>query len=519
MAIPRAINMHGFPYSLLSISAILTFLYHWRGMLQVTIDVGSAILGIIVKIVDNHSRSPPSNRSLGKSSGGDLVNPTNLLYPSIRPSLDSSGGGQFHFNAFGPAVEKYPSAPVRFSWWEPTRDLQVYRIYCKMSRHIDVVQGDIPYSEFLGSYLIPNKPCILTQSLTEGWPCYLSWTHPSGDVSSESRPAWQYFAQIYGRQEVTVADCRTRDFSDQKRLNTTVAEAIHHFQPSTDSDQERPLYYIKDWHIVRQSGRDKTMNLRDREPYFTPSIFLDDWLNGESLRGKATADDFMFCYAGVAGTFTPLHADVYSSYSWSTNIVGRKLWRLFSPSITHCLRKDPENRRSERIFDVRSVDLACFPQWSQAERQMIIVEQFPGETIFIPSVNLPSMYEAMRNEVEDVSWAISDVKLVIRDSHARDAVGKHTAEGWEVEWLRQVDKLVRMDSGWGWIHFFEMIANSIDVDLVHTPVHLRPPTAFVVSRVGPILEDFRTREEYLYLPEVRIVADHVQSLLSRIRGD
>lgn len=64
-----------------------------------------------------------------------------------------------------------------------------------------------------------------------------------------------------------------------------------------------------------------------------------------------------------------------SSYSWSTNIVGRKLWYLFPPNVTHCLRTSPENRRSERIFNVRAVDVSQFPQWPQAEEKMIIVEQ------------------------------------------------------------------------------------------------------------------------------------------------
>ena len=101
----------------------------------------------------------------------------------------------------------------------------------------------------------------------------------------------------------------------------------------------------------------------------------------------------MFCYAGVAGTFTPLHADVCkclsllkkngqidlpcldSSYSWSTNIVGRKLWHLFPPDVALYLKRSPENRRSEHIFDVRAVDVSHFPQWPQAEEKMIVVEQ------------------------------------------------------------------------------------------------------------------------------------------------
>jgi hypothetical protein len=37
------------------------------------------------------------------------------------------------------------------------------------------------------------------------------------------------------------------------------------------------------------------------------------------------------------GTWTPLHADVLRSFSWSTNVAGRKRWRLLSPRHTHLL--------------------------------------------------------------------------------------------------------------------------------------------------------------------------------------
>ena len=35
------------------------------------------------------------------------------------------------------------------------------------------------------------------------------------------------------------------------------------------------------------------------------------------------------------GTWTPLHADVFRSYSWSANICGRKQWLFLPPSQSH----------------------------------------------------------------------------------------------------------------------------------------------------------------------------------------
>ena len=42
-------------------------------------------------------------------------------------------------------------------------------------------------------------------------------------------------------------------------------------------------------------------------------------------------------YEYLQGTWTPLHADVLRSYSWSTNITGRKHWKLLPPEYTHLL--------------------------------------------------------------------------------------------------------------------------------------------------------------------------------------
>jgi len=39
----------------------------------------------------------------------------------------------------------------------------------------------------------------------------------------------------------------------------------------------------------------------------------------------------------LQGTWTPLHADVLRSYSWSTNLTGRKRWKLLPPQFTHLL--------------------------------------------------------------------------------------------------------------------------------------------------------------------------------------
>lgn len=41
-----------------------------------------------------------------------------------------------------------------------------------------------------------------------------------------------------------------------------------------------------------------------------------------------------FNFSG-AGSWTPLHADVFRSYSWSANVCGKKKWLFLSPSQCH----------------------------------------------------------------------------------------------------------------------------------------------------------------------------------------
>ena len=67
------------------------------------------------------------------------------------------------------------------------------------------------------------------------------------------------------------------------------------------------------------------------------------------------------------------------SYSWSTNIVGRKRWWLFPPEVTRYISKE----NGEAINDVRQVDEEEWPHWGVARTRALVVEQEEGETIFV----------------------------------------------------------------------------------------------------------------------------------------
>ena len=93
-------------------------------------------------------------------------------------------------------------------------------------------------------------------------------------------------------------------------------------------------------------------------------LISDDWLNPPYIpdprtqhctpaaRSADACSDFRFCYLGPAGTFTPLHRDVYASYSWSANVVGRKMWWFFPPDRLARVK----DRHGDLVFDVRQLE-------------------------------------------------------------------------------------------------------------------------------------------------------------------
>lgn len=70
---------------------------------------------------------------------------------------------------------------------------------------------------------------------------------------------------------------------------------------------------------------------------------------------------------------------LFRSYSWSTNIIGKKIWWLFPPEQENFLK----DKYGNYIYDIRKVDETGFPEYHRAKP--IVVEQNAGQTIFVPS--------------------------------------------------------------------------------------------------------------------------------------
>lgn len=154
---------------------------------------------------------------------------------------------------------------------------------------------------------------------------------------------------------------------------------------SCNGNCEGSLLYLKDWHFAKEYP--------GYVAYTTPTFFVDDWLNMyldshpihrdsdiANHKNEINCTDYRFVYMGAKGTWTPLHADVFRSYSWSANVCGRKLWLFLPPSQSHLIFD--RNLRSS-VYNINDVSEKQFPDFNKTEWLECI--QVQNEIIFVPS--------------------------------------------------------------------------------------------------------------------------------------
>lgn len=253
----------------------------------------------------------------------------------------------------------------------------------KIGGTIEKVNGkELFYSEFAEKYLAGNQPVLLT-GLMDDWTASKHW------VSSNGQPNLLFFPTHFGKSKVQVADCDTREFTDQKRIEMSVSEFVNHWLQGSMENHDvngKSVLYLKDWHFVKEYP--------EYQAYITPLFFTDDWLNlyldnyhmhddldADRVSNDISCSDYRFVYMGAKGSWTPLHADVFRTYSWSANVCGKKKW-LFLPPLQFNLLFDRNMKNTVyNIFD--DISETDFPGFKKAIWLECIQEQ--NEIIFVPS--------------------------------------------------------------------------------------------------------------------------------------
>ena len=255
--------------------------------------------------------------------------------------------------------------------------------------------------EFERRFQGPNLPVLIT-GVTESWRAAREW------VDEQGRPDVARLAALFDAGEVAIHDRRG------KRRHMKLSEYADWWHSRQDDDNAADWLYLKDWHMAQQ--------FPEYDAYTTPACLGEDWLNehwAAGGTGAATAGDHRFVYIGPQGSTTGLHADILFSYSWSVNIVGRKLWRLV-PAEQRALVSDPGTRP-------RAKSLSTLQALPSADGLAVIkVEQGAGELLFVPSgwyhevENLEDTISVNHNwlTAHNIHWGLCRLTETLSDARA-----------------------------------------------------------------------------------------------------
>ncbi|XP_049868023.1 2-oxoglutarate and iron-dependent oxygenase JMJD4 [Pectinophora gossypiella] len=257
---------------------------------------------------------------------------------------------------------------------------------------------DLNYANFFEKFMLRNLPCII-RNITSSWQCTNNW------IKNEKINI-EYLIDHYGDVDAPVADCDAITFNAHCKINMKVKEYMQYLQ-SCERDK---LLYLKDWHLRRLRPNDLF--------YEVPLFFGSDWLNEFATdRGE---DDFMFVYIGPTKSWTPLHADVYNSYSWSVNVVGQKKWTLFPPGEEEKLKDSlgnlPVMFHPEKFPGVKFLEIvqdggdALFVPSGWHHQVVNLLDTISINHNWVNACNIENVWSSLQQCLSSVEYEIRDLK-------------------------------------------------------------------------------------------------------------
>lgn len=394
----------------------------------------------------------------------------------------------------------------------------------RSSHFVDYIEKkDFSYSRFFKNYLLPNHPCVFSKRFTEDWNCRKHW------VTETGKPNFQRLLQDFEDTPVPVANCNAREYNANPKQILPFKEFISYWREYIQNGHSSPkgCLYLKDWHMHRE--------FPEHNVYSTPVFFSSDWLN--EYWDTIEVDDYRFVYMGPKGSWTPFHADVFRSYSWSANVCGRKKWLLYPPGQEEYLRDCHGNL----IYDVTAPvlqDKGQYPHYEKACQPLEIIQE-AGEIIFVPSgwhhqvYNLEDTISINHNWLNgcnlDIMWQFlqGELSAVQREiSEWRDSM-----DTWHQHCQVIMKSCTGIDYG-EFSSFLKIIANSrlsflnacSGTSAPGCPRHLSDTlatlgphhAAFDLQRVAHILECMLSNEDFLRLDPTSL-SSQPESLLQQIR--
>ena len=348
----------------------------------------------------------------------------------------------------------------------------MYRITMETIDYLDAEEedgeegNDLVYETFVTKYMKQNRPVIINNYIHRHWKCFETFRKKNGNINIEY--LLQKFKDI---KQVPVV--QSSSSYDNNTTNMTFREFIKlikssSFNNETNNNSQKDdkknnsfYYYLKDWHYCIEC---KKNNIKCE--YNTPIYFENDWLNEwwnkkgranisstiineeekkkknttrtttKTIEEEESQSDYKFLYLGLKNSYTPLHHDIFLSYSWSGQIQGRKKWYLYPPNQTKHLIDIHGTVARTGIWNDLSKDEQIKYPGIQTNVHPIIIIQYPNQLIFIPSgwyhevynidetslsinhnwfnqYNLPMVWNHLKNEWKDTIKAICDLKDIM----------------------------------------------------------------------------------------------------------
>ena len=340
-------------------------------------------------------------------------------------------------------------------------------------------QETISIDEFFSEFLFPNRPCLLS-NLTTDW--------KANEWCDGSKIQFELLMSQFGDLTVPVANCDVKEFNANPKSDWLFRDYMCYWQhqalinPSVlnpEKGSQHSNLYLKDWHFTR--------DVTNCSAYTTPLIFTSDWLNEFYYQRTDIKEDYKFVYMGARGSWTPLHYDVFRSYSWSSNVVGTKMWILFTNgdevwlknirkelvyNVVSLLRNSPAGNYVENILkgDYDGDDHFCefsvttesltnlkeselfIPENSPKHIRLIVVIQRKGETIFVPSGwhhqvhNLDDVISVNHNWINACNLHEMWINLSSELDRVRESISDcREMEGWHAQCQLILSSLAGMD--------------------------------------------------------------------------
>nr|CDS27155.1 JmjC domain containing protein 4 [Hymenolepis microstoma] len=303
-----------------------------------------------------------------------------------------------------------------------------------ISESVPYLDKKFAYADFYTRFLHPNLPCLFTQDHTSAWPVRSEWDE-NGLINID------IILKPFSCQEICVANCQELNFGTHPMIKMSAEDYLSYWKEGA----KEKILYLKDCHYFR--------NRDFNDFYRLPVYFSSDWLNEFSDFRTDCDDDFRFVYIGPKGTWTPLHADVYCSFSWSANIIGLKRWWIFPPGEEKKLTGPNGGSLPADISDRKFAKPGCetsdFPQ-------CYIFDQRPGEMFFVPS----GWYHQVMNLTDCVSinnnWLNAcNVDLVWRHLQSQLQEVKRSCS--DVQSTPGWDEACQAWEGWNYLEFFLLV--------------------------------------------------------------